>query len=65
MKKLIAKAQEDSVTLILLTIVTFLCGIIIGFISSPIKAGISCGSNNTVINKNDDDDFCYLDNEED
>lgn len=56
MKKLIAKAQEDSTTLILLTAVAFLCGIIIGFISSPVKAGISCGNNNTIINNEDDDE---------
>lgn len=56
MKKLIAKAQEDSTTLMLLTAVAFLCGIIIGFVWSPVKAGISCGNNNTIISNDDDED---------
>lgn len=56
MKKLIAKAQEDSTTLMLLTAVAFLCGIIIGFISSPVKSGISIANDNTIIGGDDDDD---------
>ncbi|MCM1506268.1 MAG: hypothetical protein NC177_03905 [Ruminococcus flavefaciens] len=56
MKKLIAKAQEDSTTLMLLTAVAFLCGIIIGFISSPIKSGISIANDNTIIGGDNDDD---------
>lgn len=56
MKKLIAKAQEDKTTLMLLTAVAFLCGIIIGFISSPIKSGISIANDNTIIGGDDDDE---------
>lgn len=56
MKKLIAKAQEDSTTLMLLTAVAFLCGIIIGFISSPVKSGISIANDNTIIGGDDDDE---------
>lgn len=56
MKKLIAKAQEDKTTLMLLTAVAFLCGIIIGFISSPVKNGISIANDNTIIGGDDDED---------
>ncbi|MCM1133670.1 MAG: hypothetical protein NC340_09400 [Ruminococcus flavefaciens] len=56
MKKLIAKAQEDKTTLMLLTAVVFLCGIILGFTLSPLKNGISIANDNTIISNDEDDD---------
>ena len=43
--KLITRAQEDKTTLILLSVVCFLLGVILGFVFSPIKKGISIGNN--------------------
>lgn len=56
MNKLIAKAQEDSTTLILLTTVAFLCGVIIGFVFSPVKKGVSIANDNTIIGSDEDDE---------
>lgn len=56
MKKLIAKAQEDSTTLMLFTVVVFLLGIIIGFLCSPVKKGIAIANDNTIISNDDDYD---------
>lgn len=43
--KLITRAQEDKTTLILLSVVCFLLGVVLGFAFSPIKKGISIGNN--------------------
>ena len=44
--KLIKKAQEDKLTLILLSVVCFLLGVVLGFLLSPVKKGIAIGNNN-------------------
>lgn len=54
--KLIDKAQEDKTTLILISIVCFLLGIVIGIVIAPVKKGLSIGSNNTIIGGDDDED---------
>ena len=43
--KLITRAQEDKTTLILLSVVCFLLGVVLGFVLSPIKKGIAIGNN--------------------
>ena len=61
--KLIAKAQEDKTVFILLTVVSFLSGIICGFLISPIKRGISVG--NTSISNNEPYKLPYYDGKDD
>lgn len=54
--ELIKKAQEDKTTLILLSIVCFLAGLVLGFMLSPVKSGVTIGSNNVIANGEDDDE---------
>ena len=44
----------------------FLLGIIIGFIVSPVKNGVSIGNNNHIVGNDDDDDddICGIDIDE-
>ena len=40
----------------------FLLGIIVGFVFSPVKNGVSIGNNNHIVgDKDDDDDICGID----
>ncbi|MBR6336955.1 MAG: hypothetical protein IKR76_04410 [Ruminococcus sp.] len=40
----------------------FLLGIIVGFVFSPVKNGVSIGNNNHIMGDNDDDDdICGID----
>ena len=39
----------------------FLLGVIIGFIFSPVKNGISIGNNNHIVGNKDDDEVCGID----
>lgn len=54
--KFIEKAQNDSTTMWLVVIVSFLLGIVVGFLFAPIKKGMKMFSNNTIIGNGDDDD---------
>lgn len=69
MKKLIAKAQEDSTVFMLLIAVVFLLGAVAGFMYAPIKKGfkVTVGSNNRIVKKDDEDDDwgCFDDDGED
>lgn len=56
MKKIIEKAQNDTTTMKLTIIVSFLLGFVFGMMLSPAKNGLSIGSNNTIIGTDDDDD---------
>lgn len=58
MKKMIAKAQEDSMVFGLLLAVAFLLGAVVGFMIAPIKKGtsVTIGSNNIIYGSDDDDD---------
>ncbi len=38
-----------------------LLGVIIGFIFSPVKNGISIGNNNHIVGNKDDDEVCGID----
>ena len=38
----------------------FLLGIIVGFIVSPVKNGVSIGNNNHIVGNDDDDDICGI-----
>lgn len=40
----------------MLLLIVFLVGVIIGFLASPIKSGVTLASNNTIIGGDDDDD---------
>ena len=42
----------------------FLLGIIIGFVASPVKNGVSIGNNNNIVGK-DDDEVCGIGDDED
>lgn len=61
MKKIIKKAQEDSCVMMLFAAVCFLLGIVVGVLASPVKNGLSIGSNNTIIGGDDDDEDEELD----
>lgn len=39
----------------------FLLGVIIGFIFSPVKNGVSIGNNNHIVGNKDDDEVCGID----
>lgn len=54
--ELIKKAQEDKTTFILLSAVCFLVGLVLGFMLSPVKSGVTIGSNNVIASGEDDDD---------
>ena len=51
MKDMINRVKDDNATFIIFSFFCFLLGMICGFFLSPIKKGVTIGSNNHVVNK--------------
>lgn len=56
--KTLDKIRENNISVMLLALTCFLFGAVIGFIWSPVKNGVTIGSNNNVNDKKSDEEEC-------
>lgn len=54
MKMFLQRIRENAYSVWLMTACAFLLGMVFGFFLSPVKKGVTIGSNNHVVNKEDD-----------